>query len=97
MQASQSDTGGLDQGSITNGGVASPQKPQNTRRTVKPKGQKKEFETVKLPNYLRKQRQKELESQTNYFDEVTQGMQHEGMNDVVDFLSQLQQKKQAVQ
>ena len=31
------------------------------RKMVKPKGQSKDFETVKLPNYLRKLRNKEFE------------------------------------
>ena len=96
MQASMSDTNGADQPGSPVNAAGSPQK-KPARRMVKPKGQKKEYETVKLPNYLRKQRQKEMENNTNYFDQVTQGMQQEGMSDVVDFLSQLQKKKQAVQ
>ena len=53
---------------------------------VKPKGQKKDYDSVRLPNYLRKQREKESAKQENYFDEVARTMKKEGAGDISDFL-----------
>ena len=60
------------------------------RKIIKPKGQVKEFETKRLPNYLRKQRQIALNAEKdNFFDEVTVTMKNEGATEISDFLQQL--------
>ena len=63
---------------------------------VKPKGQKRDFETVRLPNYLRRQKEKEMELHDNYFDEVTKTMKADGKQGVSDFLMQLKNKKEEI-
>ena len=63
---------------------------------VKPKGQKKDYDSVRLPNYLRKQREKESAKQENYFDEVARTMKKEGAGDIGDFLVTLGQRKEEI-
>jgi len=41
---------------------------------VKPKGQVTGFQTVALPSYIRKKREKELAGKENFFDEAIKSM-----------------------
>ena len=65
-------------------------KPKN----IKPKGTNKEFESVALPNYIRKQREKAMVGKDNFFDKVITKMENQGEQDITGFLGKLKQKEE---